>query len=264
MQQVEVMVAADAVNVEGIKFPPVLKDFEGWTEKKKILVILAHPDDPEFFMGATLARWGMLGHEIRYCLLTTGQKGSQDVNQKPEDLAALRKVEQQNAADVIGVKSVEFMDYVDGEVVPDLEMRKKVVRVIRKYRPQIVVSSDPLNYFPGDNRVNHPDHRAAGQVVLEASFPAAGNPKFFPELIKEEGLEPVNPMELWFSIPAQANLEVNVNEYFEAKMDAIAFHKSQIGPDVEKFKEMLRDHWGIDGEDGKKVYTERFKRIVFG
>ncbi len=256
--------AADAVNVEGIKYPPVLEDFEGWTEKKKILVILAHPDDPEFFMGATLARWGMLGHEIRYCLLTTGQKGSQDVNQKPEDLAALRKVEQQNAADVIGVKSVEFMDYVDGEVVPDLEMRKKVVRVIRKYQPQIVVSSDPLNYFPGDNRVNHPDHRAAGQVVLEAAFPAAGNPMFFPELINEEGLIPVNVEELWFSIPDQANLIVDVSAYFDAKVEAILCHRSQISMDVKKFKEMMKTRWVDAGDEWHRVYLERFKRIVFG
>jgi LmbE family N-acetylglucosaminyl deacetylase len=258
------MVAAAALNVQCVKFPPELEDFEGWKEKKKILVILAHPDDPEFFMGATLARWGMLGHEIRFCLLTTGQKGSQDVNQKPEELAALRKKEQMNAAENLGVASVEFLDYVDGEVIPDLEMRKKVVRVIRKYSPQILVSSDPLNYFPYDNRVNHPDHRAAGQVVLEAAFPAAGNPMFFPELLHEEGLFPVNLEELWFSIPAQANLELDMTDYFDRKIEAIACHRSQIGEDVEKFKEMIKQHWGIPTDDGKIIFKERFRRIVFG
>lgn len=256
--------AADVDNVKDVKYPPVLEDFEGWNEKKRILVILAHPDDPEFFMGATLARWGALGHEIRYCLLTTGQKGSQDVEQKPEVLAALRKTEQQNAANILGVKSIEFLDYVDGEVIPDLEMRKKIVRVIRRYTPQIVVSSDPLNYFPGDNRVNHPDHRAAGQAVLDAVFPAAGNPMFFPELISEEALMPVNVAELWFSIPAEANLVVDVSRNFDEKIKAILCHRSQINMDVKKFEEMMKTRWVTVNEQWQQVYLERFRRIVFG
>jgi LmbE family N-acetylglucosaminyl deacetylase len=257
-------VAADVDSVKDVKFPPVLEDFEGWKEQKKILIVLAHPDDPEFFMGATIARWGTLGHEIRYCLLTTGQKGSQDINQKPEDLAAIRRIEQQNAADALKVKSVEFLDYVDGEVIPDLEMRKKIVRIIRKYKPQIVISSDPLNFFPGDNRVNHPDHRAAGQAVLEAVFPAAGNPLFFPELISDENLVPVNVEELWFSIPAEANLVVDVSHYFDDKIKAILCHRSQINMDVKKFEEMMKTRWVTVNEQWQQIYLERFKRIVFG
>ena len=256
--------AADVDSVKDVKFPPVLEDFEGWKEQKKILIVLAHPDDPEFFMGATIARWGTLGHEIRYCLLTTGQKGSQDINQKPEDLAAIRRIEQQNAADALKVKSVEFLDYVDGEVIPDLEMRKKIVRIIRKYKPQIVISSDPLNFFPGDNRVNHPDHRAAGQAVLEAVFPAAGNPLFFPELISDENLVPVNVEELWFSIPAEANLVVDVSHYFDDKIKAILCHRSQINMDVKKFEEMMKTRWVTVNEQWQQIYLERFKRIVFG
>lgn len=256
--------AADVDSVKDVKFPPVLEDFEGWNEKKRILVILAHPDDPEFFMGATLARWGALGHEVRYCLLTTGQKGSQDVNQKPEVLAALRKEEQQNAANTLKVKSVEFLDYVDGEVVPDLEMRKKIVRVIRRHKPQIVVSSDPLNFFPGDNRVNHPDHRAAGQAVLDAVFPAAGNPMFFPELISEENLAPVNVAELWFSIPAEANLVVDVTPYFDEKIKAILCHKSQINMDHGEFVEFMKSRWVTVTKQRQQVFLERFRRIVFG
>jgi LmbE family N-acetylglucosaminyl deacetylase len=257
-------VAADVGSVKDVKFPPVLEDFEGWKEKKRILVILAHPDDPEFFMGATLARWGALGHEIRYCLLTTGQKGSQDVNQNPEELAVVRRIEQQNAAAALKVKSVEFLDYMDGEVVPDLEMRKKIVRVIRCHKPQIVISSDPLNYFPGDNRVNHPDHRAAGQAVLDAVFPAAGNPMFFPELIQEENLLPVNVAELWFSIPAEANLVVDVSHYFEDKIKAILCHRSQINMDHGKFEEMMKTRWVTVNDQWQQVYLERFRRIVFG
>jgi len=257
--------AVDVDNVTFVKYPPELEDFEGWTQKKRILVILAHPDDPEFFMGATLARWGMLGHEIHYCLLTTGQKGSQDVHQTPEELSKVRRTEQQNAADSLGVQGIEFLDYVDGEVIPDLEMRKKIVRVVRRVRPQIVISSDPLNYFPGgDYRVNHPDHRAAGQAVLDAVFPAAGNPMFFPELISKEGLLPVNVEELWFSIPSEANLVLDISDYLGRKLDAIVCHRSQIGPDEEKFREMIQSHWAVTDKEGKTVFYERFRRIVFG
>ena len=255
--------AVDVENVTGVKFPPVLEDFEGWSKKKKILIILAHPDDPEFFMGATLSRWGKLGHEIHYVLLTTGQKGSQDVSQTPAGLTEIRKQEQQNAANALGIKSVQFWDYVDGELMPDLNLRKRLVRLIRQLKPQVVISSDPLNFFPADNRVNHPDHRAAGQAVLDAVYPAVGNPMFFPELISEEGLVPVNVEELWFSIPAHANLVVNVSDYFEDKINAILCHRSQIGMDVEKFKEIMKTRWVTVNEQWQRVYLERFRRIIF-
>jgi len=253
----------DVTDVTRVKYPPSIRDFEGWSEKKKILVILAHPDDPEFFCGAMLARWAACGHEIHYCLLTTGQKGSQNPQQDPAELAALRKKEEQAAVELLGVKSLEFMDYVDGEVEPDREMRKKIVRAIRRHAPQIVLTSDPLNYYPGDNRVNHPDHRAAGKAVLEALFPAAGNPMFFPELMRDENLPPVNVNELWLSIPADANLVVDVSRYFEKKIDAICCHRSQIGPDLDQFKEMMKTRW-VTQNNGQSLYLERFRRIIFG
>jgi LmbE family N-acetylglucosaminyl deacetylase len=215
-------------NVNDIKTSSAT-DIEGWTQKKKILVILAHPDDPEFFCGAMIARWCSLGHEVRYCLLTTGQKGSQDPTKTTAKISEIRKFEQQRAADLLGVKSAQFFDYVDGELQPDIEMRKKIVRIVRQFRPQIVVTSDPQNFFPGENRINHADHRAAGQVVAEAVFPAAGNVHYFPELLYDENLKPANIEELWISATSQPNLIVDMTDYFEKKMEAIFCHKSQIG-----------------------------------
>jgi len=237
---------------------------EGWTNKKRILVILAHPDDPEFFCGAMIARWCQLGHEVRYCLLTTGQKGAQDFNRTPEELAAERFREQNSAANELGVKSVEFMDYVDGEVIPDLEMRKKIARVIRKWKPEILVTSDPQNLFPTDTRINHPDHRAAGQAVVDAAFPAAGNPMFFPELMREEGLEPHSVQELWLSATAQSNFCIDLTDYFEAKLQAIHCHQSQISVPLEEFDGWMRNRFYKDAESGKIWYEERFKRIRLG
>jgi len=254
----------DASDVIYADYPPDPQAIEGWTTPQKILVILAHPDDPEFFMGATLKRWALLGHEIHYCLLTTGQKGSQDSQINVTTLSKTRISEQNAAAEKLGARSVQFLDYVDGEVIPDLEMRKKLIRVMRQVRPDVVVSSDPLNYFPaGSNRVNHPDHRAAGQAVLDALFPGAGNPMFFPELISEEGLQPVDIRELWFSIPSEANLVIDISAYYQMKLDVIVCHRSQIGPDEDEFRRMISDHWAVMDEKGQPAYFERFRRIIF-
>jgi LmbE family N-acetylglucosaminyl deacetylase len=236
---------------------------EGWQGKKRILVILAHPDDPEFFCGATIARWCNAGHEVHYCLLTRGQKGAQDFSRSAEDLAELRKKEQQAAADLLGVQSISFMDYIDGELFPDLEMRKMIIRVIRTFRPDILVTCDPTNLFPADNRINHPDHRAAGQAVIDATFPGAGNPMFFPELVNKEGLAPHSVEEIWLSVTTQPNLLIDVIDTFEKKLAAIHCHASQISGEIEKFDLMMRSRISIDPQTGQKVYEERFKRLKF-
>ena len=143
---------------------------EGWDGQKRILVILAHPDDPEFFCGATIARWAANGHLINYVLLTRGDKGAQDRSLKPDEISRMREIEQQGAARVLGVQSVRFLDYLDGYLVPDLALRKDIVRVIRQERPDILVTCDPLNFI-SDTHINHPDHRAAGLATLDAVFP---------------------------------------------------------------------------------------------
>ena len=236
---------------------------EGWTGKKTILAILAHPDDPEFFCGATIARWCAAGHDVHYCLLTKGQKGAPDLSLSESELADIRVVEQQAAANSLGVKTIEFLDYVDGEVFPDLAMRKKIVRMIRKWKPDILLTSDPLNLFPTDNRINHPDHRAAGQAVIDAAFPAAGNPMFFPDLIREEGLEPHSVAEIWMSATAQWNLSINVIEHFEDKLKAIHCHASQIQRDEDEFDNWMRQRITIDPQSGESAFEEHFRRLKF-
>jgi len=147
---------------------------ENWNHNKNILVIMAHPDDPEFFCGATIARWRSLDHQVSYCLLTKGQRGTQDPEADPLAIGGIRMEEQLNAAGVLGVSNIRFMDYMDGELVPDLQLRNELVRTIREIKPDIIVTSDPTNLFPGENRINHPDHRAAGQAVIDAIFRQRG------------------------------------------------------------------------------------------
>jgi len=233
-----------------------------WETHQKILVILAHPDDPEFFCGATLARWARAGHEIHYLLLTCGDKGG-DANVTPGELCASRQVEQENAAGVIGVRSVRFLDREDGYLVPDLDLRRAIVRAIRREKPDILVTCDPTNLFPSAGYgLNHPDHRAAGQAVLDAVFPAAGNVHFFPELLREEGLQPHTPREVWVSLTSQPNVILDVTDIWETKLLALKEHKSQIG-DPAKFEARMRSRRAEDSTDESPRYEEKFRMLKF-
>jgi LmbE family N-acetylglucosaminyl deacetylase len=138
---------------------------EGWQDPQKILVILAHPDDPEFFCGASIARWTEAGHSVAYCLLTRGDKGTSDRSISPEELVKVRQAEQRRAAAVLGVSTIHFLEYPDGYLLPTLEVRRSIVRIIRTEKPQVIITCDPGNYFPRDVTINHPDHRAAGEAV---------------------------------------------------------------------------------------------------
>lgn len=239
--------------------PPI--EPENWDTPQTILCILAHPDDPEFFMGATIARWTSQGHTVHYCLLTRGDKGVRDNTTDPHWLAKEREMEQRRAGDVLGVKEIHFLDYQDGYLVPDLAVRKVVTRVIRQFRPDIVVSSDPTQLF-GDNNINHPDHRAAGQIVVDAVFPAAGNPLYFPELLQEEGLAPHSVKEVWLSVTPQPNTILDVTPYWEKKIAALHHHVTQIG-DMNALDERMRGRRAAESTPEAPRYEERFRRLKF-
>jgi len=232
---------------------------KNWTTPQKILVILAHPDDPEFFCGATLARWAKAGHEITYCLLTCGDKGSNDPNISEDDLCRIRQKEQRDAAKIIGVKEIHFQNRQDGYLVPDMDTRRLVTRVIRQFTPDILVTCDPTNLFPNKYYpLNHPDHRAAGQVVLDAVFPAAGNHRFFPELLAE-GLEPHSPTEVWLSLTAQPDTSLDITETWDTKISAIFEHKSQI-EDPDMVREIMSSFGRTkDSPENAPRYEEHFR-----
>lgn len=234
---------------------------EGWDSRKKILVILAHPDDPEFFCGASIAHWVALGHEVSYCLLTKGQRGTQDPELDPMVTAGIRMGEQSNAARVLGVKTVRFLDHMDGELLADLSLRNELIKEIRVSRPNIVVTSDPTNLFPAENRINHPDHRATGQVVLDAIFPAVGNPGYC--LPGEDGGIPAHQVEeVWLSLTAQPNFALNVTEWLDTKINALLSHQSQIRLSQEKLKETYASRFEKEPGSNNPAYYEKFRRII--
>lgn len=236
---------------------------DAWETHQTILVILAHPDDPEFFCGATLARWAAAGHKIKYVLITCGDKGDPDGKMQPNQLCSSRVEEQRAAADVLGVQSVRFLGVPDGEIVPDMALRKEITRVIRQEKPDILVTCDPeLLYSFGGIRLNHPDHRAAGQVVLDAAFPAAGSRLFFPDLL-EEGLLPHTPREIWVSIPKEPTVVLDVTAYWETKIRALFEHKSQIG-EPEKLAERMRARHTPDSTPENPRYEEKFRKLTLG
>jgi LmbE family N-acetylglucosaminyl deacetylase len=235
-----------------------------WDTAQNILVMLAHPDDPEFFCGATLARWARLGHRITYQLLTCGDKGwnpTTPADMTPDRLCAIRHAEQANAARIIGAQAVHFAEFPDGYLVADLETRRQVVRLIRNFKPDILVTCDPQNLFASYG-LNHPDHRAAGQVVLDAAFPAAGNPFFFPELL-QEGLEPHTPREIWVSVTQQPNVTVDVTDTWDIRLQAILEHKSQV-QEPDKLMERMRARHTEDSTDEHPRYEDKFRVVKYG
>ena len=235
-----------------------------WNSPQNILVILAHPDDPEFFCGATLAKWAREGHHITYVLLTCGDKGFNAVtttaNFSPDELCTIRHEEQYAAAKVIGAETVHIMNNPDGYLVPDLNLRRDVVREIRKHKPNILVTCDPQNLF-ATYGINHPDHRAAGQVVIDAVFPAAGNETYFPELL-QEGLQPHMPKEVWCSLTTQPNVTLDVTDTWDIKLQAILEHKTQV-QDAEKLIERFKSRRTEDSTEENPRYEEQFKVVKY-
>lgn len=234
---------------------------DAWETRQRILVVLAHPDDPEFFCGASVARWTAAGHEVIYCLLTCGDKGTNDRSMTSEQLCAIRHREQKAAAAVLGVHEVQFLGYPDGYLAPDLELRRAITRIIRRLKPDILVTCDPTTLYSGSNRLNHPDHRAAGQATLDAVYPAARDHLNFIELWKDEGLEPHNVREVWVCGTLQPELLLDVTLFWETKIRALFEHQSQIG-EPQALAERMRARFAPDSTAEKPRYEEGFRRII--
>ncbi len=203
---------------------------------RRVLGVFAHPDDAEFFAGGTFARWAAEGAEITFLLATSGDKGSPELEMTSETLAAIREEETQRAAEVLGVNDVIFLRYKDGELFPNLELRRDITRVIRLTKPDVVVTLDPTRYWYGNGGINHPDHRAIGAATLEAVFPAARDRLNFIELERDEGLEPHKALTVYICRPEQPTVFVDVSEHLDTQIQALVEHKSQI-----KEPEKLRD-----------------------
>ena len=236
---------------------------DSWDTPQKLLVILAHPDDPEFFCGASIARWTRAGHHVYYCLITCGDKGTKDLTLHSNELCSIRQTEQRAAAKVLGVEDITFLNYPDGYLVPDINLRRDITRVIRTIRPDIMITCDPQTLYTANAGLNHPDHRAAGQAALDAVFPSARDHLSFIELWKDEKLEPHIVREVWVCGTLQPDTILNVTDTWEIKISALYEHKSQIG-DTEKFTDRMRNRRTADSTPEKPRYEEKFRRLILG
>ena len=239
------------------------KTTDCWESPQNILVILAHPDDPEFFCGASIARWVSAGHKVSYCLITCGDKGTKDRSIDSDELCSIRQKEQRLAAGILGVKDLYFLDYPDGYLVPDLNLRRDITRVIRQIRPDILVTCDPTTLFTLNAGLNHPDHRAAGQATLDAVFPAARDHLSFIELWRDEKLEPHVVREVWVCGTREPDVILDVTATWETKIRALYEHKSQIG-DPEKLAERMRNRRTPDSTIELPRYEEKYRRLILG
>lgn len=225
---------------------------------KVIMVVVAHPDDPEFGAGGTVAKFVLDGWQAIYVICTNGDKGTSDLKMTSEKLAKIREQEQMNAAKVLGISEVVFLRYPDGELVEGPEFRGKLVRLIRKYRPDIIVTHDPYRKYMG-----HHDHRITGIVCMDAVFPYSRDHLFYPEH-KAEGLSPHKVREVYLTGSEDPNKFVDVSETFTLKMKAISCHISQVGnhtDDWEAWVKGRRDQAVSMGKDRGIPLAEAFHRI---
>jgi len=227
---------------------------------ERAMVIVAHPDDPEFSAGGTIARWADDGIEVTYVIVTDGSKGTDDTTISKDELVAMRVKEQQAAANVLGVRNVVFLGHTDGEVVPDLTLRRELVKVIRQYRPDIVVTGDPQTLITGFNTINHPDHRAVGLATLDAIFPAARNHNYFPESLGD-GLEPVYVKHVYLSGTLHPDTWIDVTDTFERKIASLREHKSQI-KDMDGLAQRMRERMRApESSEETPSYREGFRLL---
>ena len=192
----------------------------------RVLAIGAHPDDAEFFAGGTLARLADAGAHVALVVCTDGARGGRGV----ENVAQVRSAEQADAAKVIGFRDAANLGRPDAALVNDDQLRAELALVVRRFRPELVLTHDPRtlwNVYGGRAHPGHSDHRAAGQAVLDALYPRAASPHFFKEQLEEIGVEPWYPREVWLFDTAQPDLRIDVSATFARKLEALRAHVSQ-------------------------------------
>ena len=234
-----------------------------WNEEyKRGMVVTAHPDDAEFSSSGTVAKWCAAGWEVVYVLCTDGSKGTQDHSLTSEDLARIRREEQMEAAKVLGLKDVVFLDHPDAYLQPTLQLRKEIAREIRRHKPDVLITMYPMRNLDGSYGFGHPDHMAAGEAAMAAVFPTARDHLTFPELL-DEGLKSHKVREVWVIGHPEPDICIDVTENLHTSIQALLKHSSQLSSsdeEIEKFMKMGRR----DRARGKGIqYAESFKRIVF-
>lgn len=228
---------------------------EGNGIPESAMVIVAHPDDAEFTMAGTVAAWTKAGCRVTYVVCTDGNAGSHEPGMTREKLAEIRRSEQRAACAILGVNEVVFLGYDDGELQPTMELRRDLVRAIRQYKPEVVLTGDPTALFSGDYYINHPDHRAAAQAALDAVAPASEMPLLWPELGA-----PHRVRRVYVSGNDQANVWMDLTDTIEQKIAALKQHASQMG-DWDP-TQMIKEWSAETGQEKDLAYAEKYRVII--
>lgn len=237
------------------------KKVEPLNEAIKIVAIAAHHDDLEFGISGSIARWIEEGADVTYIIITDGGAGSNEPNIDLQGLIESRRQEQIEASKAVGVTDTRFLGYKDGTLQPTIELRKTLTRLLRELKPDRVICQDPTTVFFGDGYINHPDHRAAGEAAIYATFPSSETRPIFPELL-DEGYEPHKVKELWLTLTENPTHYVDITNTLNKKTDSLRAHVSQLG-EGEDFEngvgKWIKERFS---EAGKRVgvpYAEFFK-----
>ncbi len=225
---------------------------------RRVMVVVAHPDDAEFGCGGSVAKWVKEGKEVTYVILTNGDKGSGDRGMTSERLAEIRKEEQLNAAQTLGVGRVRFLEYPDGELEDGRDVRRDVTAEIRHSRPDLLVTQNP--YRTTNLYASHRDHRIAGGLTLDCVYPLARDHLSFPELLAE-GLEPHKVREVYLMWWENPEVIVDITDTMDLKLKALACHASQMG-DFASVETRVREWAAQRGKPKGFAYAETFNRIV--
>lgn len=225
----------------------------------RALAVYAHPDDPDVSCGGTLAGWAAAGCEVHVCLCCDGDKGSLDPATSPSRLVAARRLEVEAAGRALGVARHHWLGYADGEIEDGIELRQRLVSLVRQVRPHTVVAPDPTAVLFGAGYVNHRDHRAVGWAVLDAVSPAAANPHYFPLAGHAHQVA-----ELYLSATLEPDTWVDITHTLDTKAAALACHETQLGPGGEWLRKVVGQQAEEAGRSAGVPYAEAFRRVVLG
>lgn len=226
---------------------------------ERVLVVVAHPDDPEFGAAGTVALWASQGAEVTYVIVTDGSKGTAEKEMTREKLIALREEEQRKAADAAGVANLVFLRQPDGEIENNAHLRELIVRQIRTYRPDVLITHDPTSRIVGGRYLNHRDHRTVGDAALDATFPLARDRLNFPEH-EAEGLDPHKVLDVFLIFSDKPNYTVDISSTIDQKIASLAAHESQISH-MEDMPERIRERGRAAAEHVSFEYGETFHRV---
>lgn len=222
------------------------------------MVVVAHPDDAEFGCSGTVAKWVKEGIQFVYVLCTDGSKGTSDRDIGPQELSQIRKNEQIAAGKLLGLNDVVFLDYPDGYLEPSLDLRRDISREIRRFKPDVLITTNPTRTLTGAGYIGHPDHFAAGEAALSAVYPAARDHLTFPELL-EEGLDTHKVREVLIMGHDKPDKWIDVSSSIDIAIQSLLAHKSQLGVEAaERSKEWKKRA----GKDHQMEYAEGFKSFA--